>query len=297
MLKIMKIIACVLLCCVPAAGCARQKTPEREDRPLVLASFYPMYDLALKAAGDIAEVRCVVPDGTEPHDWEPAAQDIVGFSQADLFFYSGAGFETWVDTVLPAAQNNRLIAVEVSAGLDLFESGDGENDPHTWLSPKNAKSQMKAMTDALCLADAPHADAYLENYSRWANEFDKLDAEYARLRDLKRNKIIVAHAAFGYLCREYGLEQISARGFSPDAEPSPARMAEVVALAKENDIHVIFFEELASPKVAQAIAREIGAETAVLSPLEGLSAEQRDQGGDYFSVMRENLAALEKALR
>ena len=108
--------------------------------------------------------------------------------------------------------------------------------------------------------------------------------------------IIVAHKAFGYLCKAYGLNQIAIEGLMPDSEPDPARMEEIIQLAKKKKINTIFFEELVSPKVANTIAKEIGAKTEVLNPLEGLSEEQVDAGEDYFSVMRTNLKQIKNAL-
>ena len=109
--------------------------------------------------------------------------------------------------------------------------------------------------------------------------------------------VIVAHEAFGYLCSAYSLNQIGIEGLSPDSEPDPARMEEIVRFAEENHVRTVFFEELVSPKVAETIAREIGADTQVLNPLEGLSEEQLEAGEDYMSVMRDNLEVLQNALK
>jgi zinc transport system substrate-binding protein len=124
-----------------------------------------------------------------------------------------------------------------------------------------------------------------------------LKAEYEQeLSGLSKNKIVVAHEAFGYLCQEYGLEQIAVEGLTADSEPDAARMREIVDLCREYDIQVIFFEELVSPKVANTIAEEIGAATKVLNPIEGRTASQEEEGVDYVTLMRQNLAALKEAL-
>ena len=114
---------------------------------------------------------------------------------------------------------------------------------------------------------------------------------------LPNRTIVVAHEAFGYLCDAYGLTQVGIEGLSPDSEPDPGRMAEVIDFVREHSISTIFFEELVSPKVAEAIASETGAQAKMLSPLEGLSDEQAAAGADYFSVMHDNLAALMEALK
>jgi zinc transport system substrate-binding protein len=304
----------------------------------VYASFYPMYDFAAKIGGDRADVTNMVPAGTEPHDWEPSAADIVGLENARVFVFNGAGMEHWAEDILDMLQSERLIAVEASHGVELMEGhhdddhdgdgydgGDGnggaasdaeaihenetgheeesghgqeEYDPHVWLSPRYAKLEMENIKNAFVQADPNGKDYYEANYSRYAAELDALDKEFSdALAPLANRDIVVAHQAFGYLCGAYGLNQIPIEGLSPDSEPDPARMAEIIDYAGEHGVKVIFFEELVSPKVAQAIAGAIGAETDVLSPIEGLSDEQAAAGADYFSVMRENLRAIVAALR
>lgn len=290
MKNILNILLPVIMTAGIFAGCG-QALDSADGKPLVYASFYPMYDLAKKASGEFAEVRCLVPDGVEPHDWEPSPQDIVGLEHADLFFYSGAGFEGWVASVVPKLQNDGITAVETSSGIE-FLGGD----PHVWLSPANAKLQFVAMCEALKSTDPAHFADYDKNQSYWCAEFDKLDEEFAALHTLPYHSIVVTHNAFGYLCDAYGLAQISASGYSPDSEPDPSSMAGVVAIAKELQVKVIFYEEPSNLKYARAIAAETGAQTAMLSPLEGLSPEERAAGDDYFSVMRKNLAALKEAL-
>jgi len=285
----------------------------------VMASFYPMYDFAVKIGGDKAEVTNMVPAGTEPHDWEPAAADIKNLEEAALFVYSGGGMEHWVEDVLASLETKKLVSVEASAGVTLRsghihdeeehkgaeehteeeEHGHdhGQFDPHVWLSPVNAKKEMENIKNAYVKADPDNKDYYEKNYQTYTAEFDKLDQEYKdTLSALPNKSIIVSHEAFGYLCDAYGLTQMGIEGLSPDSEPDPARMAEIIDFVKANHVKVIFFEELVSPKVAETIAAETGAQTQVLNPLEGLSDEELKNGADYFSVMEDNLKQLKAAL-
>ena len=252
------------------------------DKLKVMASFYPMYDFAQKIGGDRVEVTNMVPAGTEPHDWEPAASDIKKLEEADIFIYNGAGMEHWAADVLTSLDNKNLIAVEASTGIDLLEGSEHEEeengekdehaeeityDPHVWLAPENAK------------------------------KLDDLDAEYQeKLSDVKTRDVIAAHQAFGYLCQAYGLNQSGIEGLSADSEPDAARMKEIVDFAKKHQVKTIFFEELVSPKISETIAKEIGAQTKMLNPLEGLSDEELKAGADYFSVMESNLETLVEAL-
>lgn len=274
-----------------------------DGRLKVMASFYPMYDFAQKVGGDKVEVKDMVPAGTEPHDWEPAATDIRNLEDADVFVYNGADLEHWAEDVLATLENQDLIVTEASDGVELLDGegdhahGDNGKDPHVWLDPLRAKQEMENIRDAFCKADPENRDYYKANYEKYAGEFDELDQEFREgLADAKNRDIIVAHEAFGYLCNAYDLKQLAIEGLTPDSEPDPAKMQEVIEYAKEFDIHTIFFEELASPKVAKTVAKEVDAVTAVLNPIEGLSDEDIQAGEDYFSVMKKNLAALQKAL-
>ena len=337
----------VSLCC---AGCGKQssigadenkemanqinsnasvETDEKNagDKLKVIASFYPMYDFAKKIGGEKVEVINMVPAGTEPHDWEPAATDIRELETADVFVYNGAGMEHWVENILESLDNQKLTTVEASKGLKLMEEthsheGDGKTDaesetddkgkintegeteeasgcdPHVWLDPMNAKSEMENIKNAFVATDPENKDYYEKNYETYAAEFIKLDQEYREgIAKTASKDLIAAHEAFGYLCKAYGLNQIGIEGLLPDSEPDPARMNMIIQFARENNVKTIFFEELVSPKVAKTIASEIGAKTEVLNPLEGLSDEELSAGADYFSVMRDNLKTLEEALK
>ncbi len=307
------------------AGCGTTQKPSVPDannnqtqnkKLSVYTSFYPMYDFATKIGGDKIEAVTMVPAGIEPHDWEPTAADIAGLEEASVFIYNGAGMEHWVKDVLKSLHNDSLIVAEASQGLTLLEGHDDEDehsegeesneeelsheefDPHVWLSPMNAKSEMENIKNALVKADPDNKDYYEANYVKYSSEFDALDKEFKDTLEALPNKdIIVAHQAFGYLCSAYGLNQIPVEGLSPDSEPDPARIAEIIEFAREHDVKVIFFEELVSPKVAEVIASAIGAKTDVLSPVEALSDEQRENGDDYFTIMRHNLEVLKAALK
>ena len=294
-------------------GCGTQPadTAAGDGRLRVLTSFYPMYDFACKIGGDCIDVTNMVPSGTEPHDWEPSTNDLKNLEKADVFTYNGADMEPWADDLL-VSRSDTLRVVEASENVELrttdgehehaheHEDADhhhGDFDPHVWLDPENAKIEMEAIRDALCAADPEHSTVFQSNYEKYAAELDALDAEFReKLAPLPNRTIVVAHEAFGYLCDAYGLTQVGIEGLSPDSEPDPGRMAEVIDFVREHSISTIFFEELVSPKVAEAIASETGAQAKMLSPLEGLSDEQAAAGADYFSVMHDNLAALMEAL-
>ncbi|PKM79740.1 MAG: ABC transporter substrate-binding protein [Firmicutes bacterium HGW-Firmicutes-14] len=284
------------------AGTSADKNSGDENKITVYTSFYTMHDFTKKIGGDKINLTNLVPAGTEPHEWEPTPADIANLEKADVLIYNGAGMEGWLDKVLKTLENNNLIVVETSKDLKLLDNADGDEDlkydPHVWLNPMNAKKQMAAIKNALASADPSNKDYYEKNYIDNAKKLDDLDKEFMdAAAKFEKKDIVVAHQAFGYLCDAYGLKQVAIEGLNADAEPSPAKMAEITEFAKENDVKYIFFEELMSSKVAEVIAKEVGAKTEVLSPLEGLEEKEIQAGKEYFSVMRENLEVLKRALQ
>lgn len=289
------------------AGCTGNTSKKKSNGKIrITTSFYTMYDFAKKIGGDKVEVINLVPAGTEPHDWEPSTKDLIEMEKSDIFIYNGAGMEQWVDDVLESLDTEELTSVEASKGIKLLKDQDAhehdhehnsENDPHVWLDPQNAKYEMNKIKKALIKVDAENKDYYEANYKRYAKECDKLDTLYKEeTSKLTKKELIVAHEAFGYLCHAYGLEQMGIEGLSADDEPDPKQMSEVIRFAKEHQVKTIFFEELVSPKVAKTIAKETGANAKMLNPLEGLSNKKIKAGEDYFSVMKQNLAAIKEAL-
>lgn len=292
-------------------GCSKEnkENENSEGKIKIYTSIYPLYDFAKKVGGDKVDVTNLVPAGTEPHDWEISTSDIVNLEKADMLIYNGAGIENWTDKVISTLENKDIVYVKTSEGLDIHKIGEkdsqednkhshGSYDPHTWLSIKNAKQEMENIKNALVKYDPDDADYYEDNYEKYAKKFDKLDKKYSdTLGPIKNKTIIVAHEAFGYLCEEYDINQEGIEGLTPDSEPDPARMRQIIKFAKKNNVKTIFFEELVSPKVAQTIAKEINAKTEVLNPLEGLSEEQINNGEDYFSVMEKNLEVLYESMK
>lgn len=275
----------------------------------VAASFYPVYEIVRQVGGEKVDVINLVPAGTEPHDWEPTASLMKTLNKASVLVYSGLGMEPWVPKTLKSIDNKSLIAVEAGKGAELLkaEAHEGEDghgkeagaewDPHVWLDPQGAVHQVKVVRDALIQADGANKAVYEANAAAYIEKLTALDQEYkSGLSACGKKEFFTSHAAFSYLANRYGLEQHAIMGLSPDAEPKPKEMAEIIAEAKERKMKYIFFETLVSDKVAKVVAREIGAQTLVLNPLEGLTDDELKAGKNYLSVMRENLANLKTAL-
>ena len=277
--------AAVILGGIALAGCGGSPSGDGAsgdgaERLDVVAGFYPLAFAASEIGGEGVSVSNLTPPGAEPHDLELSPRDVEQVRSADLVLYLGGGFQPALEDAVGKAEGR---AVDALAGLE--SSGE---DPHVWLDPVRYERIAVRIGEALGRPEPARA---------FSERLTALDAEYAvGLRECERREIITSHAAFGYLAGRYGLEQITITGLAPEAEPAPRELERVARLARERGATTIFFETLVSPELAETVAREIGAETAALDPLEGLTGEEAKGGEDYFSLMRRNLAVLREAL-
>jgi len=289
----------------------------------VLASFYPLQYVAQQVGGDLVTVSNLTPPAAEPHDLELSPAQVREIGTADLVVYQ-SGFQAAVDEavesqapehVVDAAQ---VVTLESHPGTpeeqdadhadhaddadDAADDEDGHDhgtlDPHFWLDPTLLAPVADAVAQALSEADPANADAYAQGAADLGGRLDDLDGEFsAGLEQCETRVLVTSHEAFGYLSERYDLEQVGIVGLDPESEPSPARLREVGAIVEENDVSTIFTETLTSPKVADTLASDLGVDTAVLNPLEGLSDDDVEAGADYVSVMQDNLTALTEGLR
>jgi zinc transport system substrate-binding protein len=292
----------VVLLVAALAGCAG--SPAASSQKEVLAAAYPFAWAAEQVGGPDVRVTGLVKPGVEPHDVELAPRQVSAFQGAALVVYL-RGFQPAVDAaVSEAPEDSRLdltSAVSVrpaSSGLadDHGDHGDHDDDsgtdPHVWLDPVRMQAIVKAVRDRLSAQDPQHKAAFAERADATLGQLTALDQTFRdALKGCARTDIVTSHSAFAYLAGRYGLEQVGISGLSPEAEPAPGRLAEVAKYARSHGVTTIFFEALVNPKVAQTVADEVGAKTAVLDPLEGVSGTD-----DYLSVQRRNAAALHTAL-
>jgi zinc transport system substrate-binding protein len=298
----------VLLTLAVASGCAGRAAAAgfTGGRLNVVTAFYPLQFLTEQIGGDAVSVTDLTKPGAEPHDVELNPRQVGRIADAGLAVYL-RGFQPAVDdAVAQEAQDRAFDAASAVSLLPLADTADGNSepgadhaetadgmDPHVWLDPVRFAAISDRLAERLVAADPAHAAGYRARAAALHGRLDALNAEFAaRLATCRRHELVTSHSAFNYLATRYGLTQIGITGISPEAEPSPRRLGKVAAEARATGATTIFFETLVSPKVAETVAREVGARTAVLDPLEGLT----EPGADYFTVMRANLAALTRAL-
>lgn len=252
----------------------------------VVTSFYPLQYVAERIAGPRADVSNLTLPGREPHDIELTVQQTASVADADVVVYE-KGFQAAVDAAV--AQVGPAHAVDVS--------GPGRvvgTDPHFWLDPTRLGSAAAAIEREVAAADPKHATTYAANLATLQRQLAGLDASFRTgLAHCRITTLVASHDAFGYLGRRYGLRVVGINGLSPDAEPSPAHIRQLQDLIRTDGITTVFSEQLASRALADSVAGDLHIRSAVLDPIEGLSAATADQ--DYLSLMRRNLVALRKA--
>ncbi len=288
-----KVLVLLALCVVVFLGVryAWQKrlVVNENGKLLVTTSFYPIYYFTSEIGGNRIEVVNITPQGIEPHDYELTAQDMILASRSRLMVING-GLEPWGDRLKRQLEDVGIPVVVAGEGLYI-------DDPHVWLSPIKAMKMVEVITEGLVTIDGRHGQEYRSRAEVLKDRLRQLDDEYREgLSECRLRTIFTAHKAFGHLVEEYGLEQVAVAGISPEQEPSLKESARIADLATMKGVRYIFFEELVSPKLAEVIAKEIGAETLVLNPLEGLAGNGEGESRDYFTEMRKNLTNLETAL-
>lgn len=291
-----KKIAAIFLCLalfLSFSACGQPKVEDEGDGKLrVSVSFDALKELALAVGGERVQVSAIVPDGAAPHDFEPKAKDLVALSEADVFIYNGLGMEHWAAEAVSAAENEGLIVLEASQAVEPITDASGGTDPHVWLSLKAAVLQAEAIKNVFVQADPEGEAEYERNLAAFTAEAEALFAQYAeKAESLESRSFVTGHAAFGYLCRDFGLEQNSVSSMFAEGEPNAKQLVELVEYCRANGVTTIFAEELASPAVSETLARELNARVETLYTM-----ESAQEGLSYLERMGRNLERIFTAL-
>jgi zinc transport system substrate-binding protein len=277
--RLAAVLACVLL-----AGCARGSA-HVAGRLDVVAGVYPLAYVAERVGGSHVRVTDLTPAGAEPHDIELSPAQVGDVESADLVLLVHG-----LQAALDAAAHGDAVLDAAKAATP--PAGVPAGDPHLWLDPVQLRAVTLAVAGRLAARDPANATDYAAAGAALAAELAALDSETrAALSGCARHEIVTSHEAFGHFAARYGLRQVGIAGLSPDAEPSPARLAQIASFVQAHRVTTVFTESIVSPKVAETVAREAHVATAVLDPIEGVR-----NGDDYVTVMRRNVAALRTAL-
>lgn len=278
------------------------------ERLKIVTTLFPLYDWARVVGGELVEVRLLLPPGAEAHTYAPRPSDILATRQADLFVFLHPAMEPWAADLLAGAIRPGLRILELAQNVALMGSQShhaetehlaDEADPHVWLDPLRAAQMVRELANVLAELAPAHRDIFMANADQYCARLQELDQHIrTSLASCQRRTVIFAgHNAFRYFADRYGLTFLSPyAGFSPDAAPSPRALAALAAAVRETGSPIIFHEELVTPRVAQTIARETGAQLEMLHAIHNLSEQDFRSGVTYVSLMEENLRKLKEAL-
>lgn len=284
-----------------AAGCGAPKAEKPDGGKLpVVASFYAMKEITQAIGGDKVDVRTLIPEGTEPHEFQPTTRSMKDLSRARVLVIQGLGMEPWAEEMVKAAENKDLVQVVAAQQVQPIQNEEkeeirehGQYDPHAWLSPSCAQLEARAIADGLAKADPANRAYYEANADKFIARLQTLEDKYKeKFRQVHRKDFVTGHAAFAYVCRDFGLEQSSVEGVFASGEPNARQLAALVEFCRERGVKTIFTEAAVSPKTSQSLAREVGAKVVPIHTLEGSEGE-----GDYLQQMEENLERIYESLQ
>ena len=284
---------------ITLSGCGKTDTASNTStdpsKINVTVSFQAMKELTEAVGKDHVAVQLIVPNGTEPHDFEPTAKNLTALRDSKIFVYNGLGLEnSWLDKVTAASDNKNLVMAEASKGTTPLMLDDNSNaaDPHIWLSINGAEIEAKNIKDALISVDAKNKDDYEKNYQDFCSQLNDLKKEYTeKFQQSKRHDFVTGHAAFGYLSRDFNLQQKSVSDALLSGEPSAKKLKDLTDYCKENNVSTIFVEDMVSPKVSETLANEVNAKAVEIYTIESLP-----DGMDYVSALKYDLEKIYESL-
>lgn len=315
MKKLLSLFTAAIL--VFMTSCASDSSGFSDDsgKIKISATLFPQYDFARQIAGDKAEITLILPSGMDSHSYEPTPSDIININKSDLFIYTGEYLESWANDIVGDIDTDKTHVLDVSSGIQLVKEEDEhhhddedehheeehhhEYDPHIWTSPVIAMQMADNIAEALCETDSINSDYYKQNAENYKKQLQELDSEFKEIvADGKRNTIYFGGKfALYYFTQEYGLDYVSAfDSCSGETEPSAKVMSEMISSIKENNIPVIYYEEIAEPTVANMIADETGAKPLLFHSCHNVTPEDFRNGVTYIDLMKQNAVNLREGL-
>lgn len=312
------IVSILFAGCNQSSNEIEKKKESKEQTLKIYTTLYPLEDFTKKIGGSHVDVVSILPPGTNAHTYEPTTKTMIGIAEGDAFIFSSENMEPYAHKIADALTNENVKIVEASHGIEMIESSEdhgihdehsgteenseehehGDVDPHVWLDPILSIKLAENIKNSLIELKPEAADDFDANFNQLKMQLEILDGSFSDLAKGKvAPKLLVSHAGFGYWEKRYGIEQIPISGISSTNEPSQQQLQEIIDLAKENSIKYIIFEQNITPKVAEIIKNEIGAEAVRIHNLSVLTEDDIKNNEDYFSLMEKNIETLEKVLK
>ena len=314
-LKTINLLLLIATISIFGAGCDVEKADTTDKFDInIITTLFPQYDFTKQIVGNNANVNLLLSPGIEAHSYDPTPQDIVNIKKADLFIYTGKYMEPWVDKILESINGEDFVIIDVSKGIELIDekghnddsrahnhghNHDGGKDPHIWLDPIYAQKMVDNIVEGLVQVDPDKENIYLENSQKFKAKLRQFHEDCINVfSKTKYNTIMFGgHFAFRYFANRYGLNYTSPyEGFAPDAEPSSRKIAELINNIKDLELKYIYYEEMVSPRVANVISEETGAQMLLLHAAHNISKEEYEKGITYLEIMKDNLERIKLGL-
>lgn len=293
----MKRLCLLLIAIIMLAGCTNKGTETASTASgksyKVVASFYPLYIMALNVTKDVpgVTVKNLTPPTTGClHDYSITPEDLRKLANADVFVVNGAGMESFLDRV--ASQYPQLKTVKLAEGIPLLPGAEGDN-PHVWVSISGAIKEVQNMGASLAELDPIHAEQYRTNTREYVDKLEALRQKMIReLGPFRGSRIITFHEAFPYFAQEFGLEIATVVEREPGNAPTPRELTETIELIKQNKVKALFAEPQYPTISAESIASQTGMKVYMLDP----AVSGPDDLNAYITIMENNLQTLKEAL-
>lgn len=298
--KAASVILCLLMF-ISFAGCGNYTKQKSTEKIMTAVTFNAMKEFVYAVGKDKVEITTLIPDGVEPHDFEPKARDIAQLAESSVFVYNGLSMESWVNQAIASADNKNLIVVEASKGATPIKASESDSDtydqsqydPHVWISIKGAEIEAKNIKNALIKAAPKDKDYFEKNCSDFISQLESLYSEYdEKFKPLKNKNFVTGHAAFAYLCRDFGLHQNSVEDVFAEGEPSAKKLAELADYCKEFNVKTVFTENMVSSSVSKTLANQVGAKVETI-----YTFESNENGLSYIDRTKYNLSKIYDSMK
>ena len=306
----------ILLCTIILCGCTApsQQKPENEGLSVVTTVF-PVYDwLRNITEGTDTKVTMLMQNGSDLHNFQPSAKDIITINDADMFVYVGGESDEWTADVLREAKSSlesvslmdsgrvSLVEDKVKEGMTVEEEEEPENDEHIWLSLQNAIKYTELLSEKLQEIDPDNAERYHQNAEAYIGKLMALDREYSVTAENAKNRTLVFcdRFPFIYMMKDYGLDYYAAfNGCSAETEASFETVVYLGEKLDELQLKHVFIIENSNTDIADTVIRtskDQNRDILVLDSMQSVTGGQAENGVTYLSVMEENLEVLKKGL-
>ena len=284
-----------------------QEESGSNDKLTIYTTLYPLEYFAERIGGDNVTAESIVPPGSDAHSFEPTTRTMTELAEADLFIYNGAGMEGFADAAKDTLANEDVMILESAEGIHVDETKEeheehadhdhGDMNPHIWIEPTLAIQQAENIKKALIKIDPDKQETFESNFVALKEELLALDKEFQEMvESAPKKEFLISHDAYSYWESRYGLKQVSVSGLSPSQEPTQKQLEEIIETAKRYDLKYMLFEQNATPKPAKAVQQELGLETLRIHNLSVLTEKDIKNDETYFTLMKQNIQTLKKAL-